>query len=32
LADQAVRIAEAAWQDLDWGVLVWLAMVTGKRG
>jgi integrase len=31
-AEQAARITEAAWDvDLDWGTLVWLAMVTGAR-
>jgi integrase len=31
-AEQAARITEAAWGvDLDWGTLVWLAMVTGAR-
>ena len=28
-ADQAARISGAAWTDPDWGMLVWLAMVTG---
>lgn len=30
-ADQAARIATEAWKDLDWGLFVWLAMVTGAR-
>lgn len=30
-ADQAAEIANQAWKDLDWGMLVWLAMVTGAR-
>lgn len=30
-ADQAAKIATEAWKDLDWGMLVWLAMVTGAR-
>jgi integrase/DNA-binding transcriptional regulator YhcF (GntR family) len=30
-ADQAAKIATEAWRDLDWGMLVWLAMVTGAR-
>ncbi|HEY0448215.1 tyrosine-type recombinase/integrase [Actinophytocola sp.] len=30
-ADQAAKIATQAWKDLDWGMLVWLAMVTGAR-
>jgi integrase len=29
--EQAARIASAAWQDLDWGMLVWLALMTGAR-
>jgi integrase len=30
--DQAARIVAAAWdQDDDWGMLVWLVMVTGMR-
>lgn len=29
--DQAARILEEAWCDPDWGMLVWLAMVTGAR-
>lgn len=29
--EQAARIATEAWQDLDWGMLVWLALVTGAR-
>jgi hypothetical protein len=28
-AVQAAAIAEEAWRDLDWGMLVWLAMTTG---
>jgi len=28
---QAAAIANEAWLDLDWGMLVWLAMVTGIR-
>jgi integrase len=28
---QAAAIATEAWFDLDWGMLVWLAMVTGIR-
>ena len=28
---QAARIANEAWADVDWGLLVWLAMVTGAR-
>jgi integrase len=30
-ADQAAKIATEAWRDLDWGMLVWLALVTGAR-
>lgn len=29
--EQAAAIAAEAWHDLDWGMLVWLAMVTGAR-
>jgi integrase len=29
--DQAAQIAKIAFADLDWGMLVWLAMVTGAR-
>jgi integrase len=29
--DQAAVIANAAWRDLDWGMLVWLALMTGAR-
>lgn len=29
--EQAARIASEAWADLDWGMLIWLAMVTGAR-
>jgi integrase len=28
---QASRIALEAWRDLDWGMLVWLALMTGAR-
>ncbi|HEV7826182.1 MAG TPA: site-specific integrase, partial [Mycobacteriales bacterium] len=28
---EAARILTAAWMDLDWGMLVWLAMVIGAR-
>jgi integrase len=28
---EAARILTAAWEDLDWGMLVWLAMVIGAR-
>ena len=30
-ADQAAQIVKVAFADLDWGMLVWLAMVTGAR-
>lgn len=30
-AEQAAQIANEAWRDLDWGMLIWLAMVTGAR-
>jgi integrase len=31
-AEQAARIVETAWaQDEDWGMLVWLAVMTGAR-
>jgi integrase len=30
-AEQAAAIAMEAWQEIDWGMLVWLAMVTGAR-
>lgn len=30
-ADQAATIANEAFRDIDWGMLVWLAMVTGAR-
>lgn len=29
--EQAAAIATEAWSDLDWGMLVWVAMVTGAR-
>lgn len=29
--EQAAAIVNEAWLDLDWGMLVWLAMVTGAR-
>ena len=28
---QAARILQEAWRDPEWGMLVWLAMVTGAR-
>ncbi len=30
-SEQAARILTAAWADPDWGVLIWLTMVTGCR-
>ncbi len=30
-AEEAARILNEAWADADWGVLVWLTMVTGFR-
>ncbi|WP_410605003.1 tyrosine-type recombinase/integrase [Amycolatopsis sp. lyj-90] len=30
-SEQAAAIANAAWQDVDWGMLVWLALMTGIR-
>jgi integrase len=30
-AEQAARIVTEAWRDPDWGMFVWLAMVTGAR-
>ncbi|RIQ29136.1 GntR family transcriptional regulator [Jiangella rhizosphaerae] len=31
-AEDAARIVNAAWEsDLDWGMLIWLTMVTGHR-
>jgi integrase len=30
-AEEAARILAEAWKDPDWGMLVWLAMVTGAR-
>lgn len=30
-ASQAARIVSVAWEDPDWGALVWLAMITGAR-
>jgi integrase len=29
--EQAARICTEAWKDPDWGMLVWLAMMTGAR-
>jgi integrase len=30
-AQEAAALAMEAWQDVDWGTLVWLAMTTGAR-
>jgi integrase len=30
-AEEAARLLTEAWQDPDWGTLVWLAMTTGAR-
>ncbi len=30
-AEHAARIINEAWRDLDWGVLLWVAMTTGAR-
>jgi len=30
-AEEAARILGAAWSDPDWGLLVWLTMITGFR-
>ncbi|MEQ7007657.1 tyrosine-type recombinase/integrase [Actinopolymorpha sp. B17G11] len=30
-AEEAARVVNEAWKDPDWGVLVWLAMMTGAR-
>ena len=30
-AEEAARIVEAAWEDPEWGALVWLTMTTGAR-
>ncbi|TDD03107.1 GntR family transcriptional regulator [Saccharopolyspora terrae] len=29
--EEAARILDEAWQDADWGTLLWLAMTTGAR-
>lgn len=29
--EQAARIAGEAWREVDWGMLVWLALTTGAR-
>ena len=30
-AEEAARLVEQAWEDPDWGMLVWLTMTTGAR-
>jgi integrase len=30
-ADEAARILNAAWTDPDWGALLWLTMISGRR-
>ena len=30
-AEEAARIVEAAWEDPEWGALVWLTVTTGAR-
>lgn len=30
-SEQAAAIANEAWRELDWGMLVWLALMTGAR-
>jgi integrase len=30
-AEEAAQLAMEAWQDVDWGTLVWVAMTTGAR-
>ncbi|MDT4914309.1 MAG: integrase [Pseudonocardiales bacterium] len=30
-AEEASRILNAAWADPDWGMLLWLTMITGRR-
>ena len=30
-ADEAARLLNAAWRDLEWGLLLWLTMLTGPR-
>jgi integrase/DNA-binding transcriptional regulator YhcF (GntR family) len=30
-AEEAAKILEASWADPDWGMLVWLTMITGQR-
>jgi integrase len=29
--DEAARLLNAAWEDPDWGLLLWLTMITGRR-
>jgi integrase len=30
-AEEAARLLSAAWEDPDWGLLLWLTMTTGRR-
>jgi integrase len=30
-ADEAARVLSAAWEEPDWGLLLWLTMITGRR-
>jgi integrase len=30
-ADEAARVLSAAWSDPDWGLLLWLTMITSRR-
>jgi integrase len=30
-AEEAARVLNAAWTDPDWGLLLWLTMITGRR-
>ncbi|HMG29079.1 MAG TPA: site-specific integrase, partial [Jiangellaceae bacterium] len=30
-ADEAARLLDAAWSDPEWGLLLWLTMLTGQR-
>ena len=29
--EEAARLLSAAWEDPDWGLLIWLTMITGRR-
>jgi integrase len=30
-ADEAARVLSTAWADPEWGLLLWLTMITGRR-